>query len=88
MTRALIVDDEPKLGRLLAEMLELDGHAVCRVEGGRAALVELGYVSSKDDLKQLTSEAWRTKTAGAIGSAIDKFFSTRIAGATAGRGAR
>jgi N-acetylmuramoyl-L-alanine amidase len=45
-------------------------------------------VSSKDDLKQLTSEAWRAKTAGAVGSAIDNFFSTRIAGATAGRGTR
>jgi two-component system response regulator HydG len=42
MARLLIVDDEPKLGRLVAEMLELDGHAVTRVEGGRAALVEIG----------------------------------------------
>jgi DNA-binding NtrC family response regulator len=41
MARLLIVDDEPKLGRLVAEMLELDGHAVHRVEGGRAALVAL-----------------------------------------------
>ena len=44
-------------------------------------LIELGYVSSKDDLKQLTSGAWQSKTAGAIGKAIDNFFSTRIAGA-------
>ena len=42
MARVLVVDDEPKLGRLVAEMLELDGHAITRVEGGRAALVELG----------------------------------------------
>jgi two-component system, NtrC family, response regulator HydG len=41
MARILVVDDEPKLGRLVAEMLELDGHSVARVEGGRAALVEL-----------------------------------------------
>jgi len=41
MARLLIVDDEPKLGRLVAEMLELDGHTVTRVEDGRAALVEL-----------------------------------------------
>src|SRR5262252_3603509 len=41
MARLLIVDDEPKLGRLVAEMLELDGHDVTRVEDGRAALVEL-----------------------------------------------
>ena len=47
-------------------------------------LIELGYVSSKDDLKQLTSSAWQVKTAGAIGAAIDGYFSTRMAGATAG----
>jgi DNA-binding NtrC family response regulator len=41
MARLLIVDDEPKLGRLVAEMLELDGHTVTRVEDGRAGLVEL-----------------------------------------------
>jgi two-component system, NtrC family, response regulator HydG len=41
MAGVLVVDDEPKLGRLVAEALELDGHAVVRVGGGRAALVEL-----------------------------------------------
>lgn len=40
--RVLVADDEPKLGRLVAEMLELDGHVVVRVESGRAALVALG----------------------------------------------
>ena len=34
----LVVDDEPKLGKLVAEMLELDGHQVQRVGGGRDAL--------------------------------------------------
>jgi DNA-binding NtrC family response regulator len=42
MARVLVVDDEPKLGRIVAEMLEIDGHSVTRVDGGRAALVELG----------------------------------------------
>jgi len=41
VARVLVVDDEPKLGTIVAEMLELDGHTVTRVEGGRAALVEL-----------------------------------------------
>jgi two-component system response regulator HydG len=41
MARLLIVDDEPKLGSLVAEMLELDGHGVVRVEGGREALIQL-----------------------------------------------
>jgi DNA-binding NtrC family response regulator len=41
MGRILVVDDEPKLGKLVAEMLELDGHEVARAGGGRSALVEL-----------------------------------------------
>jgi DNA-binding NtrC family response regulator len=34
----LVVDDEPKLGKLVAEMLELDGHHVQRVGSGKDAL--------------------------------------------------
>ena len=41
MARILVVDDEQKLGKLVAESLSLDGHAVTRAGGGRAALVEL-----------------------------------------------
>jgi two-component system response regulator HydG len=41
MARVLVVDDEVKLGRLVAEALELDGHQVSRVDGGRQGLVEL-----------------------------------------------
>ena len=41
MSRVLVVDDEPKLGKLTAEMLELDGHEVACVGSGRQALVEL-----------------------------------------------
>ena len=41
MGRVLVADDEVKLGKLAAEMLELDKHSVTRVQGGRAALVEL-----------------------------------------------
>ncbi|HEX3695783.1 MAG TPA: sigma-54 dependent transcriptional regulator [Polyangia bacterium] len=41
MATVLVVDDEAKLGRLVTEMLELDGHQVHRAEGGRTALIEL-----------------------------------------------
>ena len=41
MARVLVVDDEPRLGKLSAEMLELDGHEVVRAGGGREALVRL-----------------------------------------------
>ena len=38
MARILIVDDEPKLGRVLVEMLEGAGHEVAHVAGGAAAI--------------------------------------------------
>ena len=41
MARIMVVDDEPKLSKLISEMLELAGHEVVRASGGRAALVEL-----------------------------------------------
>ena len=41
MSRVLVVDDEPKLGRVMQEMLELDGHAVERAGGGADALARL-----------------------------------------------
>ena len=40
MAHVLVVDDEVKLGRLLAEALEGDGHQVTQVTGGRQALIE------------------------------------------------
>jgi len=41
MARVLVVDDEPRLGKLASEMLELDGHEAVRAGGGREALVRL-----------------------------------------------
>jgi len=41
MARILVVDDEPKFGGLVAEMLEVDGHVVVRAVGGREALTHL-----------------------------------------------
>jgi len=41
MARVLVVDDEPKLGKLVSEALALDGHAVTQAGGGRVALAEL-----------------------------------------------
>ncbi len=41
MARVLVVDDEPKLGKFVAQMLELDGHEVVRESSGREALERL-----------------------------------------------
>jgi N-acetylmuramoyl-L-alanine amidase len=44
-----------------------------------SVLVELGYMSTKDDLRQLTSASWRAKTAQALVQAVDNFFTPRVA---------
>jgi DNA-binding NtrC family response regulator len=41
MARILVVDDEPKLGKFVAQALELDGQHVVRVTSGREALEQL-----------------------------------------------
>lgn len=49
-----------------------------------SVLVELGYLSSESDRKNLTSPAWRAKMAGALAAAVEVFFAPRLAGTTAG----
>jgi N-acetylmuramoyl-L-alanine amidase len=44
-----------------------------------SVLVELGYVSNKDDLEHLVSESWRSRTVGSMAQAIDVFFAKRLA---------
>ena len=55
------------------------GFKVLKAPDVPSVLVELGYMSTKDDLKQLTSTAWQAKTAVAVGQAIDTFFAPRLA---------
>jgi N-acetylmuramoyl-L-alanine amidase len=52
-----------------------------------SVLVELGYVSNRDDLQALLSENWRNRTADTMAQAIDSYFSTHLAGARTGAGA-
>ena len=42
MARILIVDDEPKLGHLVVEMLEAPAHEITRVQSGKEALARIG----------------------------------------------
>jgi N-acetylmuramoyl-L-alanine amidase len=83
-----LVEDMKKVARMHKNPLKSAGFKVLKSPDVPSVLIELGYVSSKGDLKLLTAETWQAKTAGAIGQAIDDFFTTRIAGTTAGRGAR
>jgi N-acetylmuramoyl-L-alanine amidase len=41
--------------------------------------LELGFLSNEEDEKQLTSEAWRDRMAGAIRDAVESYFKERLA---------
>ena len=67
--------------KLHKDPIKSAGFRVLRAPDVPSALVELGYVSNKDDLKSLMSEAWRDQMAASIAKAIDAYLSTHVAGA-------
>ncbi len=73
-----------RTARLHKEPLKSAGFRVLRAPDVPSVLVELGYVSNKEDLQSLLSDSWRDRTADAMTSAIDGYFSTHIAGARTG----
>jgi N-acetylmuramoyl-L-alanine amidase len=75
-----LVGELKSVARLHKNPLKSAGFKVLRAPDVPSVLVELGYVSNKDDLKQLMSGAWRNRTTGSIVKAVDTFFSTRLAG--------
>ena len=73
-----------RTARLHKEPIKSAGFRVLRAPDVPSVLVELGYVSNKEDLQSLLSDSWRDHTAAAIAAAIDGYFSTHLAGARAG----
>lgn len=74
------------VGRIHKSPLKSAGFRVLKAHDVPSVLVELGYMSSREDLRLMTSDAWRDKVADAMQSAIADFFSNRVAGG-AGAGA-
>jgi N-acetylmuramoyl-L-alanine amidase len=70
--------------RLHKEPIKSAGFRVLRAPDVPSVLVELGYVSNKDDLHSLLSDNWRDQAADSMASAVDGYFSTHLAGARAG----
>jgi N-acetylmuramoyl-L-alanine amidase len=71
------------VARLHKHPLKSAGFRVLRAPDVPSVLLELGYVSNRQDLKLLTSTKWRTRTADSIVQAIDTYFATRVAGSGA-----
>jgi N-acetylmuramoyl-L-alanine amidase len=56
---------------------------VLRAPDVPSVLIELGYVSNKEDLQSLNSDGWRDRTADSITAAVNEYFATHLAGAPA-----
>jgi N-acetylmuramoyl-L-alanine amidase len=70
--------------RLHIRPLKSAGFIVLKAPDVPSVLVELGYMSTKDDLVHLMSTEWRSRTADSVVHAVDTFFAPRMAGASTG----
>jgi N-acetylmuramoyl-L-alanine amidase len=70
--------------RMHKHPLKSAGFKVLKAPDVPSALIELGYVSNKDDLKHLVSDNWRSHTVSAVAEAIDAFLAKRIVSAEPG----
>src|SRR5580700_8758716 len=70
--------------RMHKKPLKSAGFRVLRAPDVPSVLVELGYVSNRQDLQSLLSDSWRDRTANTIAQAIETFLSEQVAGAHTG----
>ncbi len=80
----LLMGEMKTVTRMHKNPLKSAGFRVLKAPDVPSVLVELGYVSNKEDMEHLASESWRTRTAGSLAHAIEIFFAKRLA--TAGSG--
>jgi N-acetylmuramoyl-L-alanine amidase len=77
-----VVGELRNTAKLYKRPIKSAGFVVLKDPDVPSVLIELGYLSSATDRKNLTSSAWRAKTAGALAAAVDVFFAPRLAGTT------
>jgi N-acetylmuramoyl-L-alanine amidase len=75
----LLMGEMKSTVRMHKHPLKSAGFKVLKAPDVPSVLVELGYVSNKDDLEHLVSENWRSRTVGSMAQAIDAFFAKRLA---------
>lgn len=77
----LLAGELKGVARLHKHPLKSAGFKVLKAPDVPSVLVELGYVTNRDDLQHLVSETWRSRTVGSVGQAIDAFFAKRVVSA-------
>ena len=75
----LLMGEMKTTARMHKRPLKSAGFKVLKAPDVPSVLVELGYVSNKEDLEHLLSENWRARIVGSMGQAIDAFFAKRLA---------
>ena len=77
----MVVGEMKVTTRMHKHPLKSAGFRVLKAPDVPSVLIELGYVSNKDDLQSLMSENWRSKTVGAVAKSIDSYFSKHMVSA-------
>ena len=73
-----LVNEMKGVARMHKHPLKSAGFKVLKAHDVPSVLVELGYVSNKDDLQHLVSESWRSRTVGSVAQAVDAFLGKRV----------
>jgi N-acetylmuramoyl-L-alanine amidase len=81
-----VVGELKTAAKLHKHPLKSAGFKVLKAPDVPSVLIELGYVSNKQDLKLMTSDGWRERASGALAQAVNTYFSTRLAGSGPQRG--
>lgn len=79
-----LADQLKGVARMHKHPLKSAGFKVLKAHDVPSVLIELGYVSNKDDLQHLVSESWRSKTVGSVAQAVDMFLGKRVVSAAPG----
>lgn len=75
-----VVDEWRGVGRLNHNPERSAGFMVLKAPDFPSVLLELGYLSSPQDVKSLASAEWRAKATAALARAVDRFFIPRADG--------
>jgi N-acetylmuramoyl-L-alanine amidase len=79
----MVVAELKTAARVHKHPMKSAGFRVLKAPDVASVLLELGYVSNRGDLKQLTSEAWRQRVGDALVQAVSGYFSSRLSAGTA-----
>ena len=77
----LLMSEMKTTARMHKHPLKSAGFRVLKAPDVPSVLVELGFVSNKADLHQMTSEGWRSKTVRSVAKAVEIFLAKRVVSA-------